>query len=191
MRTKHFQLWIHQNYDSIKLTLVGLTFLFVVIMFFSQLQRDLNANHAREQQLAQESRARQENLKAALDYLDERTADINDKADYNTKLIVCLLAIHGESDLITSEDEASCRKLIEDGPQTTSQTERDRREEARIPFPENSPIPAPEQNRTDPTTPNSGSPAPTDDGLVSGEDPVTNILERTINMVSPLPDVNL
>lgn len=67
------------------------------------------------EQRIDESKTIIENQGKILDSIDKVVGDLKADNDRQTRLITCLLAIHGESDIISEENEAECRQTVEDG----------------------------------------------------------------------------
>src|SRR5687767_145038 len=87
-KSKKLQLWLNQHYPAVRSFLIFLMAVLVIGGFFV----NLDANR----KIAEDGRRAVEELK-------------NDN-ERQTQLIACLLAIHGNADAISDEDEAKCRK---------------------------------------------------------------------------------
>lgn len=84
MKFKHLQLWLHNHYELVRFWVAMITAFFVVIVLLGVIQSNNQASKNRQEQLKRSIAAQ-------------------------SRLISCLLAIHGSGLQITNEDEARCR----------------------------------------------------------------------------------
>lgn len=175
MNIKDVQLWIHHHYNGIKLVLLTLTLLMVGLVYWQMAEQRREDERIRAEQVAAQLAENEKNLHRAFKVLDDKANDINAKADKNTRLInqniqllVCLLAVHGESQFVTGEDEERCREAI-DNAQPRIVTERESAPQStQQPFePEPSPT-------TSPADPPDEPEEPEDPGL-------TGVVERAVD----------
>lgn len=98
-RIKKAQLWLHNNYE---VTRFWVAMVVAVIVVFTLMAQDRRVTEAVElNRKVIESQSQQ--LKSIIN-------ELKDDNERQTQLISCLLAIHGDSDSISTEDEARCRQ---------------------------------------------------------------------------------
>lgn len=115
------QLWLHHHYDGVKLVAVFAT-LFLTAFFLMLYVRTEAANTRRvAATAAQESKAREENLKRALAVLNQQAEDIKRNTGRGVRITTCLLQVHGEFQLVTEKDEAACRRIVREEGRTREQ----------------------------------------------------------------------
>lgn len=116
---KKFQLWLNQHYEGVRFYIGMVTAIVMIVVLLAQnatLQKQIEADRDQEKRFAQD-------IIRVLGALDTKTEEILDDGEKRTALIVCLLAIHGESDAISEEDKARCQatadgevRVIEENP---------------------------------------------------------------------------
>lgn len=106
---KNFQLWLNQHYEGVRFYIGIVTMIVVIVVLLGQ-------NAALEEQIeetkTQDMRQAEAILKV-LGALDKNTQRVIDDGDKRTGLIICLLAIHGESNQISEEDKARCQQVAD------------------------------------------------------------------------------
>lgn len=111
MRVKQLQLWVHKNYDLIKLSMLTIILLLAALTFFRVVQNELRDNREQAEQAVQEAASRSEDLKTVLEAIDHRSIDTNKTINRMSALMVCLLEVHGQNQVISDEDREECRRV--------------------------------------------------------------------------------
>jgi hypothetical protein len=95
MKVKNIQLWVHRNYDLIKLAMLTLILIFAALTFFRIIQNEIQDNQEKATAAVQEAEERSRNVERGIAILRENTKEINRNTDRVAALIACLLEIHG------------------------------------------------------------------------------------------------
>jgi hypothetical protein len=155
-RTKRLQVFVHKHYETIKLGMLLFIGLLTIMIFLSIAdQGNRNAAQRNEEAIhrAESAERGRQSLAKALD-------ELKTDNERQTKLISCLLIIHGENVAITDADELSCRKALDDVNLTTG-----------------------ESKSQPPTAGNTFSPAPSKE-----PEPQEGVVQSTINSVKDMTD---